>query len=89
MFKNFSPLVLASKNGDVKSVKYFLRHGVKHIPDELGRTPLYHASLLGNKEIVEILLENGATQEPDIYGYAPLDVIGDDKKLKSILLHYF
>lgn len=68
------PLILASKNGNIKIVELLLEAGADvNNQDENGYTALMHASERGHVEIVYLLLINKA--DIGVYGYSDYDEI--------------
>ncbi|XP_063903888.1 uncharacterized protein LOC135123295 [Zophobas morio] len=69
-----TPLWLASQNGNLKIVDYFVRSGVDiNCVNTFGETPLYVASRNGHEKVVEYLATVGADIDcPNDDGWTPL-----------------
>ncbi|KAJ6244209.1 repeat protein [Anaeramoeba flamelloides] len=63
MFKDYTPLHIACRNGSVKCVKLLIKHHAE-INAIANTSPLYFASENGNAKIIEMLLKAGA--DPNI-----------------------
>eukprot|EP00439_Symbiodinium_sp_Y106_P084137 s746_g24.t5 len=60
----YTPLIQASKKGDVDIVKLLLEAGaLKDCRDDYGRTALANAAMKGHSPVVKLLLEAGADKE--------------------------
>ena len=70
----FTPLILASRNGDTQLVKLFLDHKADpNVPNGMEWTPLMYASILGSIEIMNSLLHHGANIDTQVHdGYTAL-----------------
>ena len=64
----FTPLILASRNGDTQLVKLFLDHKADpNAPNGMEWTPLMYASILGSIKIMNSLLHHGANINTQIH----------------------
>ena len=73
---NVSGLMMAAKNGDTKSLQYFLEHGVDpNISDSItGYTAIFVAAELNHPDCITILLQNEKTN-PNIQSFTGITAL--------------
>ncbi|PVV04893.1 hypothetical protein BB560_000596 [Smittium megazygosporum] len=60
-YSGFTPLHVASRNGNYECVKWLLKNGASvHVLDKNGHTPLFEAVLSRRHDVVELIIEAGA-----------------------------
>ncbi|XP_064383526.1 uncharacterized protein LOC135332127 isoform X3 [Halichondria panicea] len=90
--KGMSPLVLASRAGDLEIVQGIVALGAEiNLPTNGRTTPLMWAARVGHAEVVTFLLEKGAFVDfPDLNGWTPVMVASQEGHVDvvNILLKY-
>ena len=71
-YDTISPLLLATKAGNLKIVKLLIRHGAEiNVQDNYGSTPLMVATENGDLSIVKLLIDTGAEINVSYHGTQP------------------
>jgi ankyrin repeat protein len=93
-WQGYTPLICAVKAGNASTVTLLLKKkGLPDIADDLGMTPLHHASQQGALNIIKLLLANPATKKIidciDKHGKTPLihAINRSHMRTITILLH--
>ncbi len=87
---NGTALHIASKNGHLATVKYFVEETDLNIDikDYTGMTPLHYASYGGHTDIIKYLLSQGAKVNPETANASPLHsaaISGEVEAVKTLL----
>jgi len=80
------PLIVATRLGQLDSVKYLLEHGAQvNLQDSDGKTALHHAAYGGHSNVMKELLDSKAdmiARNED--GYTPLHLAAYDGHLNAV-----